>query len=140
MACSAIISSKRGENMQKLVFEDAWNRTISQKDRDIIEQLFRDETPEEGVSFTIVRMAVNHKNERLVTAIVHNRTAQNLVFENAPLQFCDGDTLLVEHEFTLPALQVPPETSMPWTFIFPAESFEIPNSIEHVTLRHQKEK
>jgi SLAP domain-containing protein len=126
--------------MQKLVFEDAWDRTISQKDRDIIEQLFRAEILEEGVSFTIVRMAVNHKNERLVTAIVHNRTSQNLVFENTPLQFCDGDTLLVEHEFTLPALKVPPETSMPWTFIFPPESFRIPNSSEHVTLRHKKEK
>jgi len=126
--------------MQKLVFEDAWDRTISQKDREIIEQLFRDETSEEGISFTIVLMAANHKNERLVTAIVHNRTAQNLVFENTPLQFLVGDKLLVKHEFTLPALQVPPETSMPWTFIFPNESFEIPNSIEHAKLIHKKEK
>nr|WP_309098648.1 SLAP domain-containing protein [Fredinandcohnia onubensis] len=126
--------------MQKLVFEAAWDRTISQKDREIIEKLFRDETSEEGISFTIIRMTVNHKNERLVTAIIHNRTAQYLVFENTPLQFCDGDKLLVEHEFTLPAVQVPPETSMPWTFIFPADSFEIPNSIEHAKLRHKKEK
>ncbi|WP_099355341.1 SLAP domain-containing protein [Fredinandcohnia onubensis] len=126
--------------MQKLVFEAAWDRTISRKDRDVIEQLFREEIIEEGISFTIIRVAVNHKNERLVTAIVHNRTAQYLVFENTPLQFCDGDRLLVEHEFTLSALQVPPETSMPWTFIFPADGFEIPNSIEHATLRHKKEK
>lgn len=126
--------------MQKLVFEAAWDRSISQKDRDKIEQLFREETSEEEVSFTTFRIAVNHKNERLVTAIVHNQTAQNLVFENTPLQFCDRDKLLVEHEFTLPALQVPPETSMPWTFIFPADSFEIPNSIEHAKLRHKKEK
>nr|WP_304216242.1 SLAP domain-containing protein [Fredinandcohnia onubensis] len=126
--------------MQKLVFEDAWDRTISQKDREIIEQLFRDEISEEGVSFTIFRIAVNHKNERLVTAIVHNRTAQNLVFENTPLQVFDGEKLLAEHQFTLPALQVPSETSMPWTFIFPSDSFEIPNSIEHTTLRHKKEK
>lgn len=126
--------------MQKLVFADAWDRTISQKDREIIEQLFRDEISEEGVSFTIFRIAVNHKNERLVTAIVHNRTSQNLVFENTPLQFCERDRLLVEHEFTLPALQVPPETSVPWTFIFPTVCFEIPNSIEHTTLRHKKEK
>lgn len=126
--------------MQKLVFEDAWDRTLSQKDRDIIEQLFRDETSEEGISFTIVRMAVNHKNERLVTAIVHNRTAQVFIFENTPLQFSDGEKLLAEHQFTIPALQVPPETSMPWTFIFPSDSFEIPNSIEHAILRHKKEK
>ncbi|MGN7296782.1 SLAP domain-containing protein [Ferdinandcohnia sp. SAFN-114] len=126
--------------MQKLVFEDAWNRTISQKDRDIIQQLFREETPEKGVSFTPFRIAVNHKNERLVTAIVHNRTPQNLVFENTSLQLFDEKKLLAEHEFTLPALQVPPETSMPWTFIFPPDSFQILNSIEHVTLKRKKEK
>lgn len=123
--------------MQKLVFEDAWDRTVSQKDRAEIEHIFQKEVSNlnTGVTFSTVRIAINHKNERLVTAIVHNRTAQNLVFEHTQLQFHDGDTMLAEHNFSLPALQVSPETSMPWTFIFPANSFEIPDSIEACTLQ-----
>ncbi|WP_010676822.1 SLAP domain-containing protein [Bacillus timonensis] len=116
--------------MQKLVFEDAWNRTISQKDREEIELIFHHAVSNlhTGVTFSTVRIAINYKNELLVTAIVHNKTEQNLVFENTPLQVHDGDLMLADHTFTLPALQVPPETSMPWTFIFPAGSFEIPDS------------
>ena len=128
--------------MQKLVFEAAWDRTISQRDRKDLERTFHDGVAslENGVSFTTFRIAANHKNERLVTAIVHNNSAQNLIFENTPLQFWVGDTLLAEHTFTLPALQIEPETSLPWTFIFPADSFEIPNSIKDAKLRHNKEK
>ncbi|MEH7226342.1 SLAP domain-containing protein [Bacillus sp. JJ1566] len=124
--------------MQKLVFEDAWDRTISQKDREVIEHIFHEVVTklDSGITFTTVRIAVNHKNERLVTAIVHNRTEQNLVFENIPLQIWAGNTLLAEHTFTLPAFQVPPETSMPWTFIFTA-GLEVPDS---AILRLKKEK
>ncbi|MEH7237609.1 SLAP domain-containing protein [Bacillus sp. JJ1562] len=127
--------------MQKLVFEEAWERTISQKDREEIEHIFHEgiANQDTGITFTIVRIAVNHKNERLVTAIVHNKTEQNLVFANSLVQFWIEDKLIAEHKFTLPALLVPPETSMPWTFIFPVD-FEVPNSLELATLRLKKEK
>lgn len=124
--------------MQKLVFEEAWDRTISQKDRDEIEHIFHEAIANlgTGVTFTTIRVAVNHKNERLVTTIVHNNTEQSLLFENTTLEIWDGANRLAEHRFTLPTFQVPPETSMPWTFIFPA-SFEVPDS---ATLRLKKEK
>ncbi|MEH7385823.1 SLAP domain-containing protein [Bacillus sp. JJ1521] len=124
--------------MQKLVFEEAWDRTISQKDREEIKHIFHKAVTklETGITFTTIWVAVNHKNERLVTTIVHNNTAQNLLFENTTLEIWDGANHLAEHTFTLPALKVPPVTSMPWTFIFPA-SFEVPDS---ATLRLKKEK
>ncbi len=124
--------------MQNLVFEEAWDRTISRKDREEIEYIFHEvvENLGTGVTFTTIWVAVNHKNERLVTTIVHNNTEQSLIFTNRTLEIWDLDRLLAEHRFTLPTFQVPPETSMPWTFIFPA-SFEIPDS---ATLRLKKEK
>ncbi|THE09305.1 SLAP domain-containing protein [Bacillus timonensis] len=125
--------------MQKLVFEDAWDRTIAQKDREEIERIFQEAVAhlDTGVTFTTIRIAVNHKNERLVTAIIHNRTERTLIFENTPLDIWVGDNRLAEHKFTYPTLQVPPKTSMPWTFIFP-ETIEVPT--DQATLILKKEK
>ncbi|MFS0821729.1 SLAP domain-containing protein [Bacillus sp. 1P02SD] len=124
--------------MQKLVLEDAWDRTISQKDREEFERIFQDVFPnlDMGITFTTVRIAVNHKNERLVTAMIHNSTEQTLVFENTTLEIWTEDKRFAEHKFTHPTLQVPPETSMPWTFIFP-DTVEVPGS---ATLTLKKEK
>jgi len=124
--------------MQKLVFEDAWDRTLSQKDREEIERIFQEVVPnlDTGVTFTTIRIAVNHKDERLVTAIIHNRTEQTLIFENTPLDIWEGDNRLAEHKFTSPTLQVP-ETSMPWTFIFP-ETIEIPSVQARLRLKKEK--
>ncbi|MEH7381240.1 SLAP domain-containing protein [Bacillus sp. JJ1533] len=124
--------------MHKLLFEEAWDRTISQKDREEIQHIFHEAVTKlkTGVTLTTVRVAVNHKNERLVTTLVHNKTDQKLFFENTIIEIWAGEDRLAQHHFTLPALQVPPETSMPWTFIFPV-GFEVPAS---ATLRLKKEK
>ncbi|MCC3357010.1 SLAP domain-containing protein [Bacillus sp. REN16] len=124
--------------MQILVFEDAWDRTISPKDREKIEHIFYETVADldAGVTFTTIWIATNHKNEQLVTAIIHNKTTQNLIFENTLIEVWSGDNLLANQKFTLPTLYIPPETSMPWTFIFPA-GFEVPDS---ATLRLKKEK
>ncbi|RFB14876.1 SLAP domain-containing protein [Bacillus sp. HNG] len=125
--------------MQRLVLEEAWDRTISQKDREEIERIFQDVVLNlnMGVTFTTVRIAVNHKDERLVTSIIHNRTEQTLIFENTTLEIWVGDNRLAKHTFTYPTLQVPPKTSVPWTFIFP-ETIELPTN--HATLKLKKEK
>ncbi|MDR4889906.1 SLAP domain-containing protein [Fredinandcohnia sp. QZ13] len=125
--------------MQRLLFEEAWDRTISQKDREEIERIFQDVVLnlDMGVTFTTVRIAVNHKVERLVTSIIHNRTEQTLIFENTILEIWVGDKRLAEHNFTYPTLQVPPKTSMPWTFIFP-ETVEVPT--DQATFKLKKEK
>ncbi|WP_077619614.1 SLAP domain-containing protein [Bacillus sinesaloumensis] len=128
--------------MQKLQFEAAWDRTISEKDRREIQSTFQEVAPslEPGIHFTTFRIAVNHKNEQLVTSIIHNCTEESFLFKNTPLQIWNGDTLLAEQAFTISSLQVGPETSMPWTFIFPADGFEISESTKDAKLKLKKEK
>ncbi|WP_453993560.1 SLAP domain-containing protein [Bacillus nitroreducens] len=128
--------------MQKLIFEAAWDRTISQKDREELKQVFQKEISNlgNGVTFTTVWVAENHKNELLVTAIIHNKTEQHFCFESTTLEFYEESTLLAEHTFTLPSLVVAAETSMPWTFIFPVGSYERSDSIELAELKLKKRK
>ena len=104
--------------MQKLQFERAWDNTISAKDRLLIEQAFHQtKEQDERLSCYIIRTAINHKKQLLITTLIHNRTNQQLNFRNREV------TIITEGEkftqnFTIDALEIPPYCSMPWTFIF----------------------
>ncbi|WP_449537742.1 SLAP domain-containing protein [Ferdinandcohnia sp. Marseille-Q9671] len=128
--------------MQKLKFEDAWDRTISLKDREEITRIFQEsvDSLEEGIIFTPVWIAENYKKEQLLTVIVHNQTSEDLLFEDTILQFCDGEVVLEEHSFTIPAVHVVSRTSMPWTFIFPESSVEAVPIMHNISLRVKREK
>ncbi|WP_188207190.1 SLAP domain-containing protein [Alkalibacillus aidingensis] len=101
--------------MQKLVFESKWEQTISEQDRQKIESTFNKiNIPNHQVRLTPLWQAVNHKGELLVTTLIHNSTNQSLSFNNTKVQYDNR----VEALFTLP-ISIDPQTSMPWTFIFP---------------------
>ncbi|MEK4386129.1 SLAP domain-containing protein [Solibacillus sp. FSL W7-1464] len=104
--------------MQKLQFEAAWDKTISDQDRTLIEQVF-DETKEQDqrISCCIIRTAVNHKKQMLITTLIHNRTDQQLSFHNREVSIITEEGGITQN-FTSEALQIPPYCSMPWTFIF----------------------
>ena len=106
-------------NLQKLQFEQAWNKTISQNDRHAVEQLFQQTVllQEDYIACPIFRQAINHKNEMLVTVLIHNFSDQELIFENRNVH-CLLDDGQVTQNFTIQALRIPEKTSMPWTFIF----------------------
>lgn len=106
--------------MQTLYFEQAWDRTISQVDRLLIEQLFEQTSFREGVHFTYVRDAMNHKEERLVTVIIHNCQDAPLTINDLCIAY-EHEHQQMQHTFTLP-ISINPRTSMPWTFIFPKRS------------------
>ena len=104
----------------------AWDKTLSVQDRDQIERIFH-ETKYQNYStiiFSPIRVAINHKKELLITVLVHNFSDFPLVFEQTQLVYSNEKEVIAEKEFTLPALSIPPHTSMPWTFIFPQESYE----------------
>ena len=109
--------------MQKLQFEQAWNKTISQNDRLAIEQLFQKTAllQENHIACPIFRQAINHKNKMLVTVLIHNFSDQVLTFENRTVH-CKLDDGQVSQNFTIQALRIPAKTSMPWTFIFEESS------------------
>ena len=109
-------------NMQRLQFETAWDKTVSAKDRLFIEQLFEQT---KGVCCKIIqcvpiRNAVNHRHQLLVTVLIHNFQEQSLQFTNTKVT-CQIEEHCFTQVFTIPTLIIPPETSMPWTFIFDVE-------------------
>ncbi|TFB13109.1 SLAP domain-containing protein [Filobacillus milosensis] len=114
--------------MQKLQFEKKWDKTISDQDRSKIEEVF-DETQESDEEFEAVTVwhANNHKGELLVTALIHNRSDQTVLFRDTDVIYKTLDEQIAERTFDIPALQIPPKTSMPWTFIFPDFTLEDSN-------------
>ncbi|UOQ84532.1 SLAP domain-containing protein [Gracilibacillus salinarum] len=108
--------------MQHLIFEEAWERTISDGDRQRIKDIFEKTktASNDGISFIIIQVASNHRNDLLVTSLVHNFSNEPADLTNASVQLVD------EHNGEIGSMQVqderlriPADTSMPWTFIFP---------------------
>jgi len=111
--------------MQTLQFESAWDKTISPKDRERIHQVFLDTSFSHHTSFELTPLweAMNHKGELLVTVLIQNFSEQSIYFHHKKLSYLENNEKVASHLFTLPTLTINSETSMPWTFIFPAKSF-----------------
>ncbi|GAA0338307.1 hypothetical protein GCM10008967_30730 [Bacillus carboniphilus] len=111
--------------MQKLKFEASWDKAISEQDREQILNVFKETHPNgHDVEFTPLWQAVNHKGELLVTVLVQNYSGNDVDFHNKKLRYTVNQEMVAAHTFTIPALVVEGETSMPWTFIFPVESLK----------------
>ncbi|MGV3464363.1 MAG: SLAP domain-containing protein [Heyndrickxia sp.] len=109
--------------MQKLQFESAWDKTISEKDRERIQQIFLETpSPIKNIELTPLWEAINHKGELLVTVLVQNFSERMISFQNEKVQYWEDEKMVATYSYTLPALKIEPATSMPWTFIFPVES------------------
>ena len=107
--------------MQQLQFESSWDKALSTQDRDYIEKLFNDtkEQQHATIMFSPIREAINHRNELLVTVLVHYFSDNSFVFEDTRLVYSNEQAVVAENVFTLPTLTIPAHVSMPWTFIFP---------------------
>lgn len=111
--------------MQKLQYESAWDKTISPKDRTLVEEKFKQTTLNgEPIQFTPLRFDWNYKKELLVLVIVHNTTNEDFTFNQTKLLLKNKEETLAEHVFTTPSLLIKAKTSMPWTFIFPVGSYQ----------------
>ena len=119
--------------MQILQFEASWDKALARKDREKIKELFHETKYKNSsrILFTPIREAINHKEELLVSVLVHNFMDHPLHFEETKLSYNVQEELLAVHSFTLPALVIPSKVSMPWTFIFPKGSFSSQNPVEN---------
>ncbi|MEC5423531.1 SLAP domain-containing protein [Virgibacillus sp. C22-A2] len=115
--------------MQKLVFQSAWDSTIADQDRIRIEQTFREIilSTDKMVQFTSLWQAKNHRGDLLVAVIIHNTSQQDFSITDEKMTYSIQGVKFAEHTFS-PPITVEKQTSMPWTFIFPAGSF---NSTEN---------
>ena len=107
--------------MQQLQFESSWDKALSAQDRDTIEKIFNNTKGQHysTIVFSPIRQAINHRNELLITVLVHNFSQQPLQFKDTRLVYSNETEVLAENIFTLPTMTIPPQVSMPWTFIFP---------------------
>lgn len=107
--------------MQKLQFESAWSKTVSPQDRDWINHRFttyiKNEDRREGVHFSFLREAKNHKGELLVTVMIHNFDDKTLILKETIIAYSDDEQIFATGLFNVPC-DIEGKTTMPWTFIF----------------------
>ncbi|PLT28065.1 SLAP domain-containing protein [Peribacillus deserti] len=111
--------------MQQLQFEASWDKALAAVDRQKIETIFS-ETKHinyQGILFSPIREAINHKEALLVSVLVHNFTDHPLTFHDARLLYSVHGEVIADKVFTLPSLAISSKVSMPWTFIFPRNSY-----------------
>ncbi|MGG0717201.1 SLAP domain-containing protein [Robertmurraya massiliosenegalensis] len=119
--------------MQQLQFDPSWDKALAIGDRLLIERIFRgiSDLNSSEIVCTPIREALNHKEELLITVLVHNYMDQPLMFNDTRLRYSMEGENVAEHFFTIPQLVIPGQVSLPWTFIFPKESYLRRTSFEH---------
>lgn len=105
--------------MQGLQFEAAWDRTIAPQDRKFIEEIFSESKIEHGggVHFTFVREAINHREDLLVTVLIHNCYEKKISMEEVAIAYRRDEKTIATDTFNLP-FEINAKTTMPWTFIY----------------------
>ncbi len=103
--------------MQTLYFEEAWDRTVSKIDREKIINHFTATELSNEVWISFLWESTNYKNEKLITALIHNPKVTPFEIHQTPIAFVLSNGLLKINLFHIP-LCIPAKTSMPWTFIF----------------------
>lgn len=111
--------------VQTLEMESAWEKTVSDQDRELIMRTFAGltHTRKQDFAYTYLRHDFNHRGALLVIALIHNYDRHKRTFIDHEVQCCDkSGTIIAAESFTIP-VQISANTSMPWTFIFPAGSY-----------------
>ncbi len=119
--------------MQQLQYETSWDKTISVQDRQSIERIFSETKNHKSheVIFSPIREAINHREDLLVTVLVHNFMDHPLSFNNTKLLYKIQGEVIAENIFTISKLVIPERVSMPWTFIFPQKCCKTQISIKN---------
>jgi SLAP domain-containing protein len=101
-----------------LFFHPAWLKTMSNKDKILIEKTFNESNLiSEKITFTTLRIAKNYKNELLVIVLIQNGLNQDVEFNKKELLYIENEEVKASQKFTLP-MNIQSYTSTPWTFIF----------------------
>lgn len=122
--------------MQKLTFQSKWDKTIADQDRERIKQSFQEAilAPGMNIQFTSLWQAKNHRDKLLVAVLIHNTSQQDFTFHDQLMFYFVNGSLFAEHAFSH-YLIVEKQTSMPWTFIFPASTFNSDERFDNGVLR-----
>jgi len=123
--------------LQQLIFENAWERTISQLDRQKIENTFEQTKRNTNLLLDLIplKTATNHRGELLVTVLIHNFDEKPFDMSTVTIHLLYNKEKVATHTFHEKRLVLDENTSMPWTFIFPAYSLSGTLAIDNVSLQ-----
>lgn len=112
--------------MQKLWLEEKWAKTIASQDLLYIEETFEQCSfnEETDVFITYLKKAINHRKDLLLITLIHNCTSASFTLNNQNVIYLVEDEPIAKHSFSIP-VRVPAYTSMPWTFIYPLNKYEV---------------
>ncbi|GAB3044443.1 SLAP domain-containing protein [Virgibacillus ainsalahensis] len=124
--------------MQELQFEEKWEQALPDKDREKIIKVFEETKRQvtDEVTYIPLWNATNYLGDLLISVLVQNGTDETIKFENKTLTFNQHNQTIASNVFTIPRLEIPAKTSVPWAFIFPKDKMEtaanmdIPGKIE----------
>src|SRR5690625_7008419 len=82
---------------QRLQFESAWDKTIATRDREKIKKAFHGQLPQlnDGIHFSYLWKAKNHRNDLLITVLIHNRTKSILHLKNTSISYTEHEQMTV---------------------------------------------
>lgn len=109
--------------MQKLYFESAWDKTIAPRDREKIELIFLEQAIhlKGNIHFSFLWKAINHKDELLVTVLIHNCEETSMHIQETIITYLEQNKQIATGIFNAPR-SIAGKTTMPWTFIFSASN------------------
>lgn len=119
--------------MQTFQLQEAWQRTISDYDKEKLTALFEETKPLEKDTLTCVpyRLAYNHREELLCTVLIHNTFTQPVDIGQASVKLLHQHEEVANYDFHF-SQQLTEKTSMPWTYIFPKTSYAPSLSVDSV--------
>ncbi len=104
-----------------LDMEESWEKSLSNEDKQKLEQLVRSLTPpKEGeLNFMGLQAKIGEDGSLVVTLFIRNGSYKNIRLEKLPLVVEDASKEIVARGAFSLQLEVKANTSKPWTFIFP---------------------
>ncbi len=105
----------------RLIFEPSWDKAIANQDRKAIEQLHKASPIQQGeLTWTPIRAAMNHQGSLLAMVLIQNGKEETFRAKGIFLDYYENKRgKVASFRFDSPQVVVPPNSSMPWTFVFP---------------------
>lgn len=111
----------------KLELHENWEKSLPTEQRNTLEQLLSTlpALKKDEVNITGVQLKDQIEESLAVTVFIRNGSSQTLSFQQIPLVLSDANNNIVaKGSFKLDNFEVRPNTTKPWTFIFPKEMID----------------
>jgi len=110
--------------VHRLDLETSWEEQLSDTQKDELRQLVSSlpKLDENEVSFHAINAGLQPDGNLTTTLLIRNGAKQAINLEHLPLELRnEHDEIIASGSFKLAPLTIQPNTSKPWTFIFPSE-------------------